>query len=107
MPSKYFAKNLALSILLLVVAGTEVCYTGPVLSSIEEPATGILVHNIAQQKEVHRIQDAHKGKVSGLCFSEGDRLFSCGVDTNIKMWDVSPQNEVSVVFLLHGVPKKS
>ncbi|KAL4065927.1 WD40 repeat-like protein [Scleroderma citrinum] len=54
---------------------------------------GILVHNIAERKQVHRIQDAHKGKVSGLCFSQGDRLISCGVDTNIKLWDISSQNQ--------------
>ncbi|KAI6026027.1 WD40 repeat-like protein [Pisolithus marmoratus] len=54
---------------------------------------GILVHDIAGQKQVHRIQDAHKGKVSGLCFSQDNGLLSCGVDTNVKLWDISPRDE--------------
>lgn len=74
---------------------------------MEERATGILVHNIAQQKEVHRIQDAHKGKVSGLCFAEGDRLLSCGVDTDIKLWDISPQDEVAVSTVALNCGSKS
>ncbi|KAF8836998.1 WD40 repeat-like protein [Paxillus ammoniavirescens] len=56
---------------------------------------GVIVHNIAEQKRSHQIQGAHKGKVSGLCFADGDKLLSCGVDCNIKLWDVSPQDDVS------------
>ncbi|KAF9224857.1 WD40 repeat-like protein [Gyrodon lividus] len=56
---------------------------------------GVIVHNIAEQKHSHRIQGAHQGKVSGLCFADGDRLLSCGVDCNIKLWDVSSQKDVS------------
>ncbi|KIK97304.1 hypothetical protein PAXRUDRAFT_825063 [Paxillus rubicundulus Ve08.2h10] len=56
---------------------------------------GVIVHNIAEQKHSHRIQGAHKGKVSGLCFADGDKLLSCGVDCNIKLWDVSLQEEDS------------
>ncbi|KAF8548294.1 WD40 repeat-like protein [Imleria badia] len=56
---------------------------------------GVIVHNIAEQKHSHQIQSAHKGKVSGLCFADRDRLLSCGVDCNIKLWDVSPQEQTS------------
>ena len=57
---------------------------------------GVIVHNIAERTHSHRIQGAHKGKVSGLCFADGNRLLSCGVDSNIKLWDVSPQDKESV-----------
>ncbi|KAI6115352.1 WD40 repeat-like protein [Pisolithus croceorrhizus] len=68
---------------------------------------GILVHDIAEQKQVHRILDAHKGKVSGLCFSQGNGLLSCGVDTNIKLWDVSPRDEEVEQKPLHIFSGKS
>lgn len=57
------------------------------------------MHNITEKKHLHQIQGAHKGKVSGLCFADGDRLLSCGVDCNIKLWDVSPQGQSSVSIL--------
>ncbi|KAL4076823.1 WD40-repeat-containing domain protein, partial [Scleroderma yunnanense] len=64
---------------------------------------GILAHNIAERKQVHRIQDAHKGKISDLCFSQGNRLLSCGVDTDIKLWDISLQNpEVKPLDMFSG-----
>ncbi|KII91650.1 hypothetical protein PLICRDRAFT_51786 [Plicaturopsis crispa FD-325 SS-3] len=50
---------------------------------------GIIVHDIARRTKLANIPTAHKGKVSGLCFSDGDRLLSCGVDRNIKLWDTS------------------
>ncbi|KAG8216075.1 WD40 repeat-like protein [Butyriboletus roseoflavus] len=56
---------------------------------------GVIVHNIAKQMPSHQIQGAHKGKVSGLCFADRDRLLSCGVDCNIKLWDASPQEQTS------------
>ncbi|KAF8452552.1 WD40 repeat-like protein [Boletus edulis BED1] len=56
---------------------------------------GIIVHDIAEQKHVHQMQGVHEGKVSGLCFADNDRLLSCGVDCNIKLWDVSPQEQTS------------
>ena len=48
---------------------------------------GIIVHDIPERKRLVQISDAHKGKVSGLCWAEGDRLLSCGVDRNVKLWD--------------------
>ncbi|KAF9238927.1 WD40 repeat-like protein [Melanogaster broomeanus] len=56
---------------------------------------GVIVHNIAEQKQSHQIQGAHKGKVSGLCFADGNRLLSCGVDSEVRLWDVSPQEQGS------------
>ena len=62
-------------------------------------AVGVIVHNISEQKHSHQIQGAHEGKISGLCFADGDRLLSCGVDCNIKLWDVSLQEQTSVSIL--------
>lgn len=64
--------------------------------STDSSIIGFLLHNIAEQKQIYRVRDAHKGKISGLCFSEGNRIISCGIDANIKIWDTSPQEEVSV-----------
>ncbi|KAF9485601.1 WD40 repeat-like protein [Pholiota conissans] len=51
---------------------------------------GIIMHNLSSRKEILKIPQAHKGKVSGLCFSPdgGERLLSCGVDRNVKLWAV-------------------
>ncbi|PPQ96444.1 hypothetical protein CVT26_005085 [Gymnopilus dilepis] len=55
---------------------------------------GIIVHNLSTRKQTMSIPQAHKGKVSGLCFSPdgGKRLLSCGVDRNIKLWAVNEDN---------------
>jgi WD repeat and SOF domain-containing protein 1 len=51
---------------------------------------GVILHNIAQRTRLLRLTTAHKGKVSGLCYAaDKDRLLSCGVDRNIKLWDIS------------------
>ena len=34
-----------------------------------------------------RVNDAHKGKISGVCFADEHRLLTCGVDRNVKLWD--------------------
>ncbi|GLB41834.1 putative WD40 repeat-like protein [Lyophyllum shimeji] len=47
---------------------------------------GIILHNLSTRNKLVKLPRAHKGKVSGLCFAEGDRLLSCGVDRNIKLW---------------------
>ncbi|KAJ3498297.1 hypothetical protein NLJ89_g10236 [Agrocybe chaxingu] len=49
---------------------------------------GIVMHNLSTRKQIFNISQAHKGKVSGLCFSpgQGERLLSCGVDRNVKLW---------------------
>jgi WD40 repeat protein len=35
-----------------------------------------------------RLLNAHKGKISGLCFADEERLLSCGVDRTVKLWDL-------------------
>lgn len=49
---------------------------------------GILVHNLSTREQVVKLPQAHKGKVSGLCFATNERLLSCGVDRNVKLWNV-------------------
>ncbi|KAF8074957.1 WD40 repeat-like protein [Lyophyllum atratum] len=49
---------------------------------------GIILHNLSTRNKLLKLPQAHKGKVSGLCFAEGDRLLSCGVDRNIKLWSI-------------------
>ncbi|KAG6908975.1 hypothetical protein DXG01_002583 [Tephrocybe rancida] len=50
---------------------------------------GIILHNLSTRNKLLNLPQAHKGKVSGLCFAEGDRLLSCGVDRNIKLWSTA------------------
>lgn len=98
MPLKCSVRNQERFISSPVVVGTAVSPScAPSVRG--QPATGIIVHNIAEQKHVHQIQGAHKGKVSGLCFADNDRLLSCGVDCNIKLWDASPREQTSVSIL--------
>jgi WD repeat and SOF domain-containing protein 1 len=56
----------------------------------------IIVHNLAQRSHLKRIPQAHKNKVSGLCFAQGSRLLSCGVDRNVKLWDINQDQPLSV-----------
>ncbi len=44
-----------------------------------------------------KIADAHKGKISGVCWSpsEEDRLLSCGSDMSVKIWDTANRTEGS------------
>ena len=53
--------------------------------------TGLIVHNLSSKEQIVNLPQAHKGKVSGLCFADGNRLLSCGVDRNIKLWAVGGQ----------------
>ncbi|TFY83239.1 hypothetical protein EWM64_g775 [Hericium alpestre] len=54
----------------------------------------IILHNLARRTHVARVTGAHKGKVSGLCFADEHRVLSCGVDRNVKMWDMRPASEL-------------
>ncbi|KAJ7472222.1 WD40 repeat-like protein [Mycena galericulata] len=49
---------------------------------------GVIVHHLARRSQLLHVPQAHKGKVSGVCFSREGRLFSCGVDRNIKLWSL-------------------
>lgn len=51
---------------------------------------GIIVHDLSHRIHLRNYSQAHKGKVSGICFAGGsDRLLSCGVDRSVKLWDTS------------------
>ncbi|KAF4613062.1 hypothetical protein D9613_011063 [Agrocybe pediades] len=51
---------------------------------------GIILHDLVTRKPIAKLPQAHKGKVSGLCFSpDGERVLSCGVDRNVKLWSAS------------------
>jgi WD40 repeat protein len=54
--------------------------------TMAECVVEIILHNVATREIVSRLSGAHKGKVSGLCWT-GDRLLSCGVDRTVKLWD--------------------
>jgi WD repeat and SOF domain-containing protein 1 len=49
---------------------------------------GIILHDLRTRHKLLNLPQAHKGKVSGLCFADPDRLLSCGVDRNIKLWAI-------------------
>ena len=55
--------------------------------------TGLIVHDISQQTRVMRVNEAHKGKITGVCFADEQRLLSCGVDRNVKLWDTREVDE--------------
>jgi WD repeat and SOF domain-containing protein 1 len=52
------------------------------------PSLGVIVHHLARRSQLLHAPQAHKGKVSGVCFSRDGRLFSCGVDRSIKLWSL-------------------
>jgi DDB1- and CUL4-associated factor 13 len=55
----------------------------------------VILHDLKAQTHLLTLRGAHKGKISGLCFAggNGERLLSCGVDKNVKLWDVSNEAE--------------
>ncbi|EMD36877.1 hypothetical protein CERSUDRAFT_51790 [Gelatoporia subvermispora B] len=48
---------------------------------------GLIVHDISRRSQLLSVEQAHKGKITGICFADADRLLSCGVDRNVKLWD--------------------
>jgi WD40 repeat protein len=50
----------------------------------------VIVHDLSTRKHLVSFLNAHKGMLSGLCFTgeQGDRILSCGVDKTVKLWDV-------------------
>ncbi len=72
-----------------VQVGTEVRLSEMhVLAIDRHRLSEIIVHNAGRRTHLAKIPGAHKGKVSGLCWADGNRMLSCGVDRNIKMWGV-------------------
>lgn len=57
---------------------------------------GVILHNLSTRNRLVSLPQAHKGKVSGLCFADGDRLLSCGVDRNIKLWSITSGSSTTV-----------
>jgi WD repeat and SOF domain-containing protein 1 len=49
---------------------------------------GVIVHHLARRSKLLHVPQAHAGKVAGVCFSRAGRLFSCGVDKTVKLWNV-------------------
>ncbi|KAI0725054.1 WD40 repeat-like protein [Fomitopsis betulina] len=54
---------------------------------------GLILHDLPQRRRVVHVENAHMGKISGICFADNDRLLSCGVDRNIKLWNINPSEE--------------
>ena len=51
------------------------------------------MHDIVKRSQQMRIDVAHKGKITGLTFSDSNKLLSCGVDRNVKLWDFREVDE--------------
>ncbi|KAH6903107.1 snoRNA binding protein [Coprinopsis sp. MPI-PUGE-AT-0042] len=59
---------------------------------------GILLHNLHSRTQLLSLPQAHKGKVSGICFADakGTRLLSAGVDKHVRMWRTSTGSSGSI-----------
>jgi WD repeat and SOF domain-containing protein 1 len=66
----------------------------------------ILVHDLPHRETVLRIPHAHKGKVSGICYADDERLLSCGVDCNVKLWDARRDAGDTRKVLCHFIFRK-
>ncbi|TFK52971.1 WD40 repeat-like protein [Heliocybe sulcata] len=53
----------------------------------------IILHDLGRREQIARFSGAHRGKISGLCFADEERLLSCGVDRTVKLWRVAEQGE--------------
>jgi len=54
---------------------------------------GLIVHDIVKKSHQMKIDVAHKGKITGFAFADSNRLLSCGVDRNVKLWDFREVDE--------------
>ncbi|KAH8833746.1 WD40 repeat-like protein [Flagelloscypha sp. PMI_526] len=55
---------------------------------------GLIVHDLPERRQVFHVPQAHKGKVSGITYSNKTRVLSCGVDKNIKLWDIDSSSTI-------------
>lgn len=46
------------------------------------------MHDLPRRRNILKLPGAHKRSVTGICFAGPNRLLSCGVDQNVKLWDV-------------------
>lgn len=86
--------------------GVCVCFARGFWIEILTFGADIILHDLQTQTHAMKIRGAHKGKTSGLCFSGeyGERLLSCGVDRNVKLWDVTADWDAdSEVRLVHSL----
>jgi WD repeat and SOF domain-containing protein 1 len=51
----------------------------------------IILHDLPQRRHIMRVQ-AHKGMLTGLCFTGESGILSCGLDKTVKMWNVSEES---------------
>jgi WD40 repeat protein len=82
-----------------VEVGMEVCRSFESLKDVDHSRmVAIILHNLSTRSQVFHVPHAHKGKVSGLCFSpdQGRALLSCGVDRNVKLWALDQENQDTV-----------
>ncbi|OCH94616.1 WD40 repeat-like protein [Obba rivulosa] len=56
---------------------------------------GLIVHDVSQRSQLLHVEQAHKGKITGICFADADRMLSCGVDRNVKLWDTRSQPDTA------------
>ena len=54
----------------------------------DEELIDILLHDLPQRSILLKVPSAHKGKVTGLCWADAERLLTCGMDKTVKLWDV-------------------
>ncbi|KAL1704358.1 WD40-repeat-containing domain protein [Schizophyllum commune] len=59
---------------------------------------GLIVHDISTRERRLHVPQAHKGKVTGVCYAGEGRVLSCGVDKTVKLWDVGHGEEPVNVF---------
>lgn len=54
---------------------------------------GLIVHDISTRERRLHVPQAHKGKVTGVCWAGEGRLLSCGVDKTVKLWSMNQVGE--------------
>ncbi|KAL1758714.1 WD40 repeat-like protein, partial [Schizophyllum commune] len=63
---------------------------------------GLIVHDISTRERRLHVPQAHKGKVTGVCYAGEGRVLSCGVDKTVKLWDVGHGEERNVFPAKHA-----
>ena len=46
------------------------------------------MHDLPQRRNILKLPGAHKRSITGVCFAGPNKLLSCGVDQNVRLWDV-------------------
>jgi len=94
---RLFAKPFVASLEGHVDAVEVMCRKPKSLTSIASASWDgdIIVHDLKTQTHSLKLRGAHKGKTSGLCFAgeNVEKLLSCGVDRNVKLWNVTTEQD--------------